>query len=139
MGSTVKSFQALELKSDAVTMDYQCRTYHPARYVHTEFDISEGAFRHFDGAIQYLSEEEYRQRRDSDFNHNAKSRSHLKARSRKLFKINGRVEVDEWSELLCHFLAGNPLAIEYISGSSPAHVEDALAIIRAKQAEEDSR
>jgi hypothetical protein len=134
-GKHMKSFQALELKSETVTMDYQCRTYHPARYVHAEFDISVGAFRHFDGAIQYLSKEEYQQRRDSDFNHNAKSRSHLKARSHKIFKINGRIEVDEWSELFCHFLAGNPLAVEYISGSYPPHVDNALAMIRAKQAQ----
>ena len=138
-GKYVKTFQALELKSETVTVEYQDRTYHPARYVHAEFDISEGAFRHFDGAIQYLSEKEYQQRRDSDFNHNAKSRSHLKAHSHKLFKINGRLEVDEWSALFCHFLSGNPLAIEYISGSYPPHIDKALAIIQAKQAEEDLR
>jgi hypothetical protein len=132
-GKYVKSFQALELKSETVTIEHQGRTYHPARYVHAEFDISEGSFRHFDGAIQYLSEEEYRQRRDSDFNHNAKSRSHLKAHSRKLFKINGKIEVNEWSELFCQFLAGNPLAVEYISGCYPRHIDDALATIQTKR------
>jgi hypothetical protein len=136
--NNVKVFQALELKSESVTIEYQGEEFHPARYVHAEFDIAAGAFRHFDGAIQYFSEDEYRQRRESDFNHNVKSPSHLKARSHKVFKINGRIEVDEWSELFCHFLAGNPLAIEYISGTYPRHIDDVLKIIQAMQAEEDS-
>jgi hypothetical protein len=47
------------------------------------------------------------------------------------------MEVDEWSELFCHFLAGNPLAVEYISGSYPRHIDEALATIQANQKQED--
>lgn len=128
----IKSFQALEFKSDTVTVEHQGRTYFPARYIHAEFDISTRAFRHFDGAIQYYSEQEYFQRRDTDFNHNAKHVHHLKSQSEKLFKVNGKLAIDEWVNLCCHFFAGNPLAIEYFSGKYPIHVDEALSKVRGR-------
>jgi hypothetical protein len=128
----IKTFQALELKSELVTVMHEGNTYFPGRYIHAEFDISVGSFRHFDGAIQYYTEDEYLQRRESDLNHNTKRPLQLKARSEKLFKLNGKVGVDDWVEMCCHFFAGNPLAIEYFSGRYPHHVDEALSRLRER-------
>lgn len=127
----IKTFQALELKSEKVYFLLGGEKAFPARYIHAEFDIAEGRFRHFDGAVQYYSEQEYMQRRDSDFNYNAKNRDQIKARSRKLFKLNGWIETATWVELCCQFLAGNPLTFEYFTGAYPAYIVEALAKIRA--------
>lgn len=128
---SIKTFQALEIKSEEVQLEVGGETIFPARYIHAEFDINSGTFRHFDGAMQYYSESEYLARRDSDFNYNVKHHAQIKSRSRKLFKLNGPIQVQTWVELCCHFLASNPLAFEYFSGSYPEHVSEALEKIRA--------
>ena len=127
-----KSFQALEVKTEDVRIEVGGLQYRPARYLHAEFDLAADCFRHFDGAIQLFTEEEYFQRRDSDFNMTMKNRAHVKARSRKVFKINGSLRTEDWVEFCCHFFAGNPLTFEYFSGEYPKHVTDALEKIRTR-------
>jgi len=127
----VKTFQALELKTQDVQIEIEGKTYHPARYLHAEFDIAANCFRHFDGAVQFFLPDEYMQRRDSDFNMTVKNVEHVKARSKKVFKLNGPLETASWVELCCHFFAGNPLAIEYFSGAYPPHIVEVMAKIRA--------
>lgn len=128
----IKSFQALELKTEDIRIDVEGRSYFPARYLHAEFDLEANCWRHFDGAVQLLTEAEYLQRRESDFNMTMKNPAHMKARSRKVFKINGLLRTEDWVEFCCHFLAGNPLAFEYFSGEYPKHVTEAVERIRAR-------
>lgn len=130
-GDGIKTFQALELKVENVQMEVEGKRYHPARYLHAEFDLGRNCFRHFDGAVQLFSPDEYLQRRNSDFNMTMKSVEHVKARSKKLFKLNGPVDTATWVDLCCHFYSGNPLAFEYFAGTYPQHVIDALQRIRA--------
>jgi hypothetical protein len=127
----VRTFQALEVKSEDVQIEVDGVGFHPARYLHAEFDVRQGTFRHFDGALQFLSGAEYAARRDSDFNINVKGTEHVKPRSKKLFKLNGSISVDTWVELSSHFFAGNPLIFEYFSGALPDHTQDVLDRIRA--------
>jgi hypothetical protein len=129
----VKTFQALEIKSEDTCLSSDGETFYPARYIHAEFDIAKGVFRHFDGAMQYYTKSEYGQRRDSDFNYNAKNRHQIKSRSRKLFKLNGQVGTTQWADLCCHFFADNPLMFEYFKGCYPDHVIDVLSRIDAAQ------
>jgi hypothetical protein len=129
----VKSFQALEVKTPDVWVELDGLRYYPARYLHAEFDMHANCFRHFDGAIQFLSEAEYLLRRDSDFNVNLKGREHVKARSKKMFKLNGPLATATWVELCCHFLPANPLIFEYFGGSYPQHVTDFLANVRSRR------
>lgn len=125
----IKSFQALELKTENVRIEIGGKRYFPARYLHAEFDLAACCFRHFDGAIQLFSEEEYFRRRDSDFNMTTKDLAHIKARSNKVFKINGPLKTEDWVEFCCHFYAANPLTFEYFSGAYPAHITEVLARI----------
>jgi hypothetical protein len=127
----IKTFQALEIKSERTLLELDGENVFPARYAHAEFDVRTGLFRHFDGAMQYLTESEYLHRRDSDFNYNMKSHDQIKSRSKKLFKLNGRIEKEDWAEFCCHFFAGNPLVSEYFTGSYPKHVTEALSRIEA--------
>lgn len=128
----VKTFVSLEMKTEKVQLELDGNIYFPARYMHAEFDISANCFRHFDGAVQLFLEDEYLQRRESDFNMNAKTTDHIKARSKKLFKLNGPINAKNWVDLCCQFYTGNPLTIEYFSKAFPAHINDTLAKIRAR-------
>lgn len=126
----VKTFQALEVKTEAVTITINDKTFFPARYLHAEFDYLTGSFRHFDGAIQLFTEDEYFQRRDSDFNMPSKNLEHIKARSKKIFKLNGVLPVKSWVNFCCHFFTGNPLTFEYFTGTYPTHVTDLVSRMR---------
>lgn len=130
--SQIKTFQALEVKTQDTQIIVDSRTFFPARYLHAEFDLSSGVFRHFDGAIQLFTEEEYLRRRDSDFNMTFKNIEHIKARSKKVFKLNGPLPVDSWVEFCCHFFTANPLTFEYFTGAYPEHVADIVAKVRAR-------
>lgn len=127
----IKTFQALEMKTANAQLILDNERYFPARYIRAEFDVSTRMFRHFDGAVQLFREDEYLQRRESDFHVNAKHQSHIKARSKKLFKLNGPITTETWVELCCHFFTGNPLVFEYFTGEYPAHVIDVLQKLRA--------
>lgn len=122
----IKTFQALEFKTEQSYLIFDGKKFFPARYVHAEFDLDSGTFRHFDGAVQCYTEDEYAQRRDSDFNYNMKSQARVKARSKKLFKFNGKLRTEHWVEFCSHFFTGNPLAFEYFTGGYPEHVTDAI-------------
>lgn len=62
-----------------------------------------------------------------------KNPAHIKARSRKVFKINGSLATEDWVEFCCHFFAGNPLVYEYFDGNYPRYVDEALERIRASR------
>lgn len=129
----IKTFQALEFKGEGVTVEFSGERMHPARYIHAEYDLSNGCFRHFDGAIQYYTREEYGIRRDSNFRHNFKDLSKIKAKSAKAFKFNGKIPVEMWTEFCSHFFAANPLMHEYFSGTYSAHLNEALAKLRGRR------
>ncbi len=94
-----------------------------------------GTFRHFDGAVQYLTAAEYHARRDSDFNMPYKNSQHVKPMSKKVFKLNGSINADDWVELSSHFFAANPLMFEYFNGEYPEHIVNILEKLRALPAE----
>lgn len=126
----IKVFQSEEFKTENVKVELDGSEYHPAKYVHAEFDTKEGTFRHFDGAIHLYTENEYQQRKDTDFNHDEKSDSQIKTKSKKLFKLNGKIEIKDWVELTSHFVTGNPLVFEYFEGKLPDRIIDIVSKLR---------
>lgn len=132
----IKTFQALELKTEGSIVHLNGVPHHPARYMHAEFDLDAGHFRHFDGAVQYLREDEYMLRREADFNMAYKNTRHVKPLSKKVFKLNGLLPTETWVELCGHFIAANPLMHEYFAGEYPESVSRVMAVIRANQGRE---
>lgn len=134
----IKEFQAEEIKKEHITIVIDGITYHPVKYIHSEYDTNIGCFRHFDGAIHLYTQSEYAQRKDSDMNFNNKNDKHVKASSIKLFKMNGNIIIDIWANFVSHFFTGNPLVHEYFTGRFPDHIQKIIDDIRAKLANTDS-
>ncbi|HCD9233867.1 TPA: hypothetical protein NEG48_000836 [Elizabethkingia anophelis] len=126
----IKSFQAEEFKTEEVKIEKNGIEYYPVRYIHAEYDIEKGYFRHFDGAIHFYTESEYYNRRDSDFNYNNKNQGHIKTLSQKLFKMNGIVDISTWIKFSSHFFTGNPLVFEYFEGKYPDNINEILEKIK---------
>lgn len=118
----IKVFQALEFKQPSITININEVKYFPVRYVHAEFDMNSKVFRHFDGALQLYTEDEYFERRDNNFNTKTKGEYQVKSKSKKLFKINGDLSVEDWIKFISHFFAKNPLILEYFEGKEPDYL-----------------
>lgn len=134
----IKVFQVEEFKTDKSRIIKNGNEYYPVKYLHAEFDNQEGTFRHFEGAIHFYTEEEYYQRRDSDFNYNNKNILQLKPLSQKLFKINGQISTEEWINLVSHYLQGDPLIFEYFEGKLPKDILDIVDKLSKYKHENDS-
>ncbi|KUG07404.1 hypothetical protein [Solirubrum puertoriconensis] len=126
----IKTFQAEEFRTIDVTVDLDGETYFPARYLHAEFDLERNYFRHFDGALHLYNFDEYCERRDSDFNYNAKHNKQIKSGSQKLFRLDGAFGVELWMELTSQFLTGNPLIHEYFTGRMPESYDRILEALK---------
>ena len=133
INAKIKVFQAEEFKGPECRIIKDGNEYFPAKYIHAEFDLKTGTFRHFDGAIHFYTEKEYLQRRDSDFNYNDKNPSKIKTLSQKLFKVNGEVQVKDWVELTSHYLTGNPLIYEYFEHKLPDKIIEIVEKIRSQK------
>lgn len=126
----IKIFQSEEFKTDEVKIKRNDNVFYPVRYIHAEYDLDKGYFRHFDGAIHFYTETEYFNRRNSDFNYNNKNANHIKTDSQKLFKMNGKIDICKWIDFSSHFYHGNPLMFEYFEGKYPQHIEEILEKVR---------
>ncbi|MHA1615678.1 MAG: hypothetical protein ACTSYJ_12600 [Candidatus Thorarchaeota archaeon] len=129
----LRTFQALEFKTDDVSREKNGKDMHPAKYLHAVYNINSEQFEHFDAAVQYYSDEEYFLRRDRNFRQNVGQGNRVKAISEKAFKLNGHVATDLWVKLTSHYLSGDPLVLEYFTGTLPAHVIKALNRMRQQR------
>lgn len=124
----IKTFQLSEFKDESVTISLEGQISHPVRYVHAEYNLSTNCFQHFDGAIHFYNRNHYLKKRNSDLDYELKYGTNFKAKSKKLFRLDGSISVEQWSNLTTHFLHGNPLIMEYFTGDYPQYVRKILNI-----------
>lgn len=79
------------------------------RYLHAIRDTSRKAFIHCDGAVKAYAREGY-PRVAGQFAFRGKS-----SKYRKVFRIDGEIETDEWSHVVALWFRGNNLVVEYLS------------------------
>jgi len=80
------------------------------RYLHSIWEMNETAFGHADGAIRAYSRDDYGVRQNSDLRgYSGKATAY-----KKLFRIDGAIRMQEWSDLTWKFFFGNELVIEYL-------------------------
>lgn len=106
----VKTFEIEEISSGAIRHNEM----HLNRYIHSERDTAKHVLRHFDGAVKvYSTESEY------DLRHKSKIPQEGRASEKiKLFRIDGSVDLEEWSNLISLFMKGNEMVIRYFDPDS---------------------
>lgn len=82
------------------------------RYVHAQWSTSERRFIHFDGAARVYEFGEYQKRLQSTM----KNKDFQITEYKKLFRIDGSLPLDIWTNLLAAFFEENFLIIEYLGG-----------------------
>lgn len=90
------------------------------RYLHAEYDLSTKSFGHLDGAAMVYSESDSKKRKGLDCVLPNTPRAKVKP---KLFRIDGSIDVAQWTSALCLFFRANPLVHEYLAGSTGPSVE----------------
>lgn len=81
------------------------------RYLHAIRDIEIGEFIHCDGAVRAYNPEQYADRVTRPYMTGRPSSS----KYRKVFRVDGHITTDEWSELAARWFRGNRLILEYLN------------------------
>lgn len=81
------------------------------RFLHAIRVPSRRAFRHVDGAVRAYSREAYRQRRELRF---ATPADNVVSHYRKVFRADGDLSTEVWSNIVAQWFRGNQLATEYL-------------------------
>jgi hypothetical protein len=101
----IKTLQVEELSNYGKRFDH----YYFNRYVHSERDIQAQAFRHLDGAVKVYLQDSYPQRMASNMPNELKSHTKIK-----LWRIDGDISLEEWSDLISFFYRSNHMILEYL-------------------------
>ncbi|MTG98814.1 hypothetical protein GJV76_11845 [Myroides sp. BIT-d1] len=78
------------------------------RYIHSIYNTNKEEFIHFDGAIRLYTEEAILERWDTSISKIGKNTEYTK-----IFRIDGRLGLDDWKKLSILYYNGNPLLYEY--------------------------
>lgn len=114
------SLECEELR-DTPTVACRDETY-GCRYVHSIVDEATKLPNHLDGAIREYDGNSFLERIDVDI-----SKAGANSRYVKLWRIDGRIELPKWKELICDFYRDNRQPGEYLMGARlpDGHGEDA--------------
>lgn len=91
----------------------------PVRYLHAIRDIDAGTFVHCDGAVRTYRRHEYEARSDGRFPPETPA-----AHRRKVFRIDGRIDTSDWSDITARWFRHNELALEYLSSLGDSRPSD---------------
>ena len=88
--------------------------YRILRYLHAIRDIERGTFIHCDGAVRAYTSEQYALRCRKEF----VTGREWASRYRKVFRLDGSIATDAWSNIAAGWFRGNRLMTEYLQLSS---------------------
>lgn len=109
--SELKEFELEELReNDAPTM----KDFFGCRYMHSIYDTLKKTFVHFDGAIRGYDSDLYFERLDQSMTDFGRRSQYTK-----LFRIDGKLALNEWKSLVTNYMQGNPLIYEYFGVGKP--------------------
>ncbi|WP_415717830.1 hypothetical protein [Maridesulfovibrio sp.] len=91
------------------------------RYIHSIIDINKNMPIHLDGAIRGYSIDEMLERENTDITHQRRGLIY-----KKLWRVDGDINLSDWKELICHHYKDNPLAGEYLGPISVSAVNDKI-------------
>ena len=92
----------------ALNKEYGCY------YVHSQYDFNNGVFKHFDGAIREYDEDEMLERIDCKLTDTGKDKKYTK-----VFRMDGKIPIREWKNLIMKFTYGTPSVYEYFGQQRP--------------------
>lgn len=102
----IKTFQIEEISNSHHTHEH----FNLNKYIHSERNILTQQLTHFDGAVKVYLQNQYEKRFSTDLKGDSKGQTKIK-----LFRIDGNINLEIWSELINYFYRGNEMLIEYFN------------------------
>lgn len=111
INKNLREFELEELKeSEAPTL----QDFYGCRYIHSIYDTNKSTFVHFDGAIRGYDSDLYFERIDQKMTEFGR-----RSQYKKLFRMDGKIEINDWKSLITHYMQSNPLIYEYFNAEKP--------------------
>jgi hypothetical protein len=107
----LKEFELEELREENAPA---LEDFFGCRYVHSIYDTSKNTFIHFDGAIRGYSSDLYFYRIEQNMTEFGRRSDYTK-----LFRIDGKLCLKDWKDLITKYMQGNPLIYEYFDIDKP--------------------
>jgi len=112
----LREFELEELReSTAPTQD----DFYGCRYLHSIYDTNQNTFVHFDGAIRGYDSELYFERIDQKMTEFGR-----RSQYKKLFRMDGKIALNDWKSLVTRYMQSNPLIYEYFHAEKPQSALD---------------
>lgn len=107
----LREFELEELReSEAPTLE----DFYGCRYIHSIYDTNKSTFVHFDGAIRGYDSDLYFERIDKKMTEFGR-----RSQYKKLFRMDGKIEIKDWKSLITNYMQSNPLIYEYFNAEKP--------------------
>lgn len=107
----LREFELEELReSEAPTLN----DFYGCRYIHSIYDTSKSTFIHFDGAIRGYDSDLYFERIDQKMTEFGR-----RSQYKKLFRMDGKIDINDWKSLITYYMQSNPLIYEYFNAEKP--------------------
>ena len=111
INKNLREFELEELReSEAPTL----QDFYGCRYIHSIYDTDKSTFVHFDGAIRGYDSDLYFERIDQKMTEFGR-----RSQYKKLFRMDGKIEINVWKSLITHYMQSNPLIYEYFNDEKP--------------------
>jgi hypothetical protein len=111
INKNLREFELEELReSEAPTL----QDFYGCRYIHSIYDTDKSTFVHFDGAIRGYDSDLYFERIDQKMTEFGR-----RSQYKKLFRMDGKIEINVWKSLITHYMQSNPLIYEYFNAEKP--------------------
>jgi hypothetical protein len=111
INKNLREFELEELiESEAPTL----HDFYGCRYIHSIYDTNKSTFVHFDGAIRGYDSDLYFERIDKKMTEFGR-----RSQYKKLFRMDGKIEINDWKSLITHYMQSNPLIYEYFNAEKP--------------------
>lgn len=88
--------------------------FYGCRYIHSIYDTSQSTFVHFDGAIRGYDSNLFFERIDKKMTEFGR-----RSQYKKLFRMDGKIEIKDWKSLITLYMQSNPLIYEYFNAEKP--------------------
>lgn len=111
INKNLREFELEELKESEAPTEVN---FYGCRYVHSIYDTNKSTFVHFDGAIRGYDSDLYFERIDqkmTDFGR--------RSQYKKLFRMDGKIGINDWKSLITNYMQSNPLIYEYFNAEKP--------------------
>jgi len=107
----LREFELEELRENNVPT---LQDFFGCRYIHSIFDTNINSFIHFDGAIRGYSSDLFFERLSNKLTEFGRNSQY-----KKLFRIDGSLDLKDWKTLITKYMQGNPLIYEYFGIDKP--------------------